>query len=214
MNPSRIAIAALVLAAAGTALLASRPSFAQNGPGAGAKEEDDDDLGTPTPKHHKSSQHQGDDSDTTQQSGPQLDQATLDAAKAVLVKYLDAVKAKKWKDAKLEIHPMTLQAIDQVKKRLGEERHSMAPWYWAKDSFYMTKYKITNLTSAAHGTVVAETSEDSFQVEEKGELEGEKAAYLLGRKGGRWYVVDKKNEADGFSPDSLKYGYPKYFDAP
>ena len=60
----------------------------------------------------------------------------------------------------------------------------MAPWYWAKTSFYMTKYTISTVTSAAHGTVVAETLEDSFQVEEKGELQGEKAAYLLGRKGG------------------------------
>jgi hypothetical protein len=124
------------------------------------------------------------------------------------------VKAKRWNDARREIHPLTLKLIEQVKKRLGEERHSMAPWYWAKGSFYMTKYQIVDLTSAAHGTVVAQTLEDSFQIEEKGELQGEKAAFLLGRKGGRWYVVDKKNEADGFTPDSLKYGYPKYFDEP
>ena len=210
----RIGIAALALAAVGTSVLATRASYAQNAP-AGAKDEDDDDMGSPTPKHHKTTTQaaQSDDDDQTK-SGPKLDQATIDQAKAVLVKYLNAVKAKKWKDAQKDTHPLTLKLIEQVKKRLGEERHSMAPWYWAKASFYLTNYKITDLTSAAHGTVVAQTLEDSFQVEEKGELQGEKAAYLLGKQGGRWYVVDKKNEADGFTPDSLKYGYPKYFDEP
>ncbi len=214
MRFSRIGLAALALAVSGTALLTPHAGYAQEAPAAGAKDEDDDDVGTPTPKHHKAaSQAQGDDDDQTK-SGPKLDQATMDQAKATLVKYLNAVKAKKWKDARQDIHPLTLKLIEQVKKRLGEERHSMAPWYWAKSSFYMTNYKITDLTSAAHGTVVAQTLEDSFQVEEKGELQGEKAAYLLGKQGGRWYVVDKKNEADGFTPDSLKYGYPKYFDEP
>jgi len=99
-----------------------------------------------------------------------------------------------------------------VKKRLGAERHSMAPWYWAKDNFYLKSFKIMKLAPAAHGTVVAETSEDSYQVQEKGDYSGEKAAYLLGEKGGHWYVIDKKSEADGFSDDSLNFGYPGYFD--
>jgi len=111
-------------------------------------------------------------------------------------------------------HPRTLAAIANAKKRLGAERHSMAPWFWAKDSFYLSRYKISDVSPAVDGTVVAITLEDSFQVQEKGELAGEKAAYLLGRSGGRWYVVDKKSEADGFTKDAIKYGYPKYFDPP
>ena len=88
----------------------------------------------------------------------------------------------------------------------------MAPWYWAKTSFYLTKYTIQDVSPALEGTVVARTLEDSFQVQEKGELSGEKAAYLLGRSGGKWYVVDKKSEADGFTKDAIKFGYPNYFD--
>jgi hypothetical protein len=214
MSFFRIGIAALAFAVVGATLLGPRRSLAQNAPAAGAKDEDDDDMGAPTPKKHKAATQAPSDDDDQTKSGPKLDQATMDQAKATLIKYLNNVKAKKWKEARQEIHPLTLKLIEQVKKRLGEERHSMAPWYWAKESFYMTNYKITDMTSAAHGTVVAQTLEDSYQVEEKGDLQGEKAVYLLGKQGGHWYVVDKKNEADGFTPDSLKYGYPKYFDEP
>ncbi|MHB8420742.1 MAG: hypothetical protein ACYDCL_21930 [Myxococcales bacterium] len=204
MTLARFASLPLLLAAA---LAVPRAALAQSPP----KDDDDDDIAVPTPKHHAANEDK-DDEEPAKAPPPKLDQASLDAARAVLVKYLDAVKAKKWREAREEIHPLTLKLIEQVKKRLGEERHSMAPWYWAKSNFYLTAYKIEGLLPAAHGSVVAQTSEDSFQIEEKGEYQGEKAAYLVGKKNGRWYVIDKKSEADGFTRDSLDYGYPGYFD--
>ena len=133
-------------------------------------------------------------------------------ARDALVAYLDAVKAKKWDKVRAMTHPMTIAAIARVKKRLGEERHSMAPWFWAKDSYYLTNFKIEGMTPTGTGGIVFLVSEDSFQVQEKGEYAGEKSAYLVGRYQGKWYVVDKKSGNDGFTKDSIKYGYPNYFD--
>ncbi len=207
MTSPRSLLLALALATAGAAVLAAPvPARAQGA----AKDDDDDDIAVPAPKHHDSADEEDDDS--AKAPPPKLDQATLDAAKAILVKYLDAVKAKKWKEVRELTHPLTLKLVEQVKKRLGEERHSMAPWYWAKSNFYLKRYQIEGVEPAAHGSVVIKTSEDSFQVQEKGDYQGEKAAYLVGKKNARWYVIDKKSESDGFTSDALNYGYPGYFD--
>jgi hypothetical protein len=86
----------------------------------------------------------------------------------------------------------------------------MAPWYWVT-TFYLKDYKIEEINAAVHGDVAAVT-ENNYQVQEKGDFEGEKSAYLVGKYQGHWYVIDKKSEADGFTVESLKYGYPGYFD--
>lgn len=174
--------------------------------------QEDDDEGPP--KQQKAHKSTGDDSSAALKATTEAEKQDVKDATQVLSQYLDLVKAKKWDKVKALIHPRTLGAIADAKKRLGAEKHSMAPWYWAKDSFYMTRYQITDVSPAVDGTVVATTLEDSYQVQEKGELAGEKAAYLLGKSGGHWYVVDKKSEADGFTKDAIKFGYPKYFDPP
>lgn len=137
--------------------------------------------------------------------------ADAEKAEALLKRYLDAVQAKKWAEAKKFLHPDTLKAIAERKKRLGEENHPMAPWYHEKNSYYLKKYQIVSLRSAVKGTFVAETSEDNFQVEEKGMAEGEMASYLIGKKDGKMYVVDKKRQ-ETFTPDAIRFGYKKYFD--
>jgi hypothetical protein len=177
-----------------------------------ARAQDDDDE--VAPKRLKAHKDNSDDSTAALKATTDSEKGDVKDASAILTQYLDFVKAKKWDKAKTLTHPRTLAAIADTKKHLGAEKHSMAPWYWAKDSFYLTNYKITDVSPAVDGTVVATTLEDSFQVQEKGELAGEKAAYLLGKSGGRWYVVDKKSEADGFTKDAIKYGYPHYFDPP
>jgi hypothetical protein len=174
-------------------------------------QDDDDEM---APKKLKAHKDTSDDSTAALKATTDAEKDDVKAATAVLTQYLDFVKAKKWDKAKTLVHPRTVAKIADTKKRLGAEKHSMAPWYWAKDNFYLTKYAITDVSPAVDGTVVGTTSEDSFQVQEKGELAGEKAVYLLGKSGGRWYVVDKKNEADTFTKDSIKYGYPHYFDPP
>jgi hypothetical protein len=143
-------------------------------------------------------------------AGPAIPKTVPAEAGETLTKYLDAVKAKKWPKVRELTHPLTLKAIAQIKARLGQEKHSMAPWYWV-GTFYLKDYKVVEITPAIHGDV-AQVSEDNYQVAEKGDYEGEKSVYLIGKYQGRWYVIDKKSEADSFTSDSLKYGYPGYFD--
>ena len=133
------------------------------------------------------------------------------AAKDLVTKYLTAIKAKKWADAKKFIHPQTMIVIADHKKRLGKEDHAMAPWGAEKTEYYLKEFKVTGARLAPLGTVIVEISEDNFQVEEKGVALGDVASYLVGTKDKKLYVVDKKR-GEGFPADSIKIGYKGYFD--
>ncbi len=133
------------------------------------------------------------------------------AAKELLQKYLVAVKARKWADAKKLLHPKTLEAIAERKKRLGKEDHPMAPWFHEKVDYWMKDFKVGAASVAPLGTIMVETTEDNFQVAEKGLAEGEASAYLVGKKDGKWFVVDKKR-GETFTKDSVKLGYKGWFD--
>ncbi|HEX4620660.1 MAG TPA: hypothetical protein VH208_03755 [Myxococcaceae bacterium] len=133
---------------------------------------------------------------------------------ALVTRYLTLVKAKKWSEAKKLLHPKTLDAIAERKKRLGKEDHPMAPQGYEKTESYLTGFRITGSKPGPLGTEVVETSEDNYQVEEKGTSEGDVASYLVGRFQGKWYLVDKKRGGEAFTKDSVKYGYKGYFDPP
>ena len=132
-------------------------------------------------------------------------------ARELVTKYLTAVKAKKWKDALKLVHPKTVAAIAERKKRLGKEDHPMAPQTFEKTDYYLKEFKISSVKPTANGTFTVETAEDNFQVVEKGISEGDQASYLVGKSEGKWYVVDKKRN-ETFTSDSIKYGYKGYFD--
>jgi hypothetical protein len=132
-----------------------------------------------------------------------------DAAKALVTQYLTAVKAKKWADAKKLVHPNTLKAVDERKKR--KATHPMDPQGLEKTEYYLQDFKVSGVTKGASGTFIVETSEDNFQVDVKGVAPGEMATYLVGKKDGKWYVVDKKR-GETFTNDSVKLGYKGWFD--
>lgn len=142
---------------------------------------------------------------------PDTDTPEAKAAKELVTTYLNAVKAKKWAEAKKLTHPKTIAAIAERKKRLGEEQHPMAPWYHEKVNYWLQAYKLVGATLGPSGTIIVETSEDNFQVEDKGVAEGEMATYLVGKTGGKWYVVDKKR-GETFTKDSVKLGYKGWFE--
>jgi hypothetical protein len=146
-------------------------------------------------------------------SGPieNLDTPEANAAKDLVTKYLTAVKAKKWADAKKFIHPEAIKRIAERKQRMGKEDHPMAPWYFEKVDHYMKEFKVVGAKAAPSGTIVVETREDNFRVEEKGMANDEMAAYLVGRKDGKWFVADKKR-LESFPNDSVKIGYKGWFD--
>jgi hypothetical protein len=141
----------------------------------------------------------------------QLDSPEANAAKDVLSKYLAAVKAKKWAEAKKFVHPSALKAAEERKKRLGREDHPMAPQGVEKTDHYLTDFKIVGARVGPLGTIVLETREDNFQVAEKGLSQADMAAYLLGRKDGTWVVADKKR-GETFPDASVKLAYKGYFD--
>src|SRR5688572_3470059 len=69
-----------------------------------------------------------------QEAAAPVDTASAEekAATELVTKYLTAVKAKKWADAKKMVHAETHKAIAERKKRLGKEDHPMAPWTYEK----------------------------------------------------------------------------------
>ncbi len=132
-------------------------------------------------------------------------------ARDLVQKYLTAVKAKKWADAKKLLHPKTVEAIAERKKRMGKEDHPMAPWFHEKVDYFLKDFKIGAASLGALGTVMVEVTEDNFQIADKGMAEGEPSAYLVGKKDGKWFVVDKKR-GEVFTKDSVKLGYKGWFD--
>jgi len=126
---------------------------------------------------------------------------------ALLTRYLDAVKGKHWAEAKQLLHPKTLAVIAE-QQRLGREEHPMAPSHHEKE-YYLKAYQIVGTRFAASAFVLA-VAEDNYQVA-KSVVVQEPAAYLVGKYRGKWYVVDKKR-GESFTDESIKVGYPGYFD--
>jgi hypothetical protein len=129
---------------------------------------------------------------------------------SLLIRYLEAVKAKRWSEAKVLVHPKTLAVIAERKTQLGREEHPMAPWQYEKSLYYLKAYRIAG-TRYASGAFVVDVMEDNYRVTEGAVTEGEAVAYLVGKFRGKWYVVDKKR-GDTFTDASVKVGYPDYFD--
>lgn len=147
----------------------------------------------------------------TEEAGSDAESHDAKEARELVNKYLTLVKAKKWADAKKLLHPKTVAAIAERKKRLGKEDHPLAPQTFEKTDYYLKEFRITDVQPAAMGTFVVSTSEDNYQVVEKGISNGDEATYLVGKSGGKFYVVDKKRN-ETFTKDSIKYGYKGYFD--
>jgi len=133
--------------------------------------------------------------------------AEMKIVHALLTRYLDAVKGKHWAEAKQLLHPKTLAVIAE-QQRLGREEHPMAPSHHEKE-YYLKAYQIVGTRFAASAFVLA-VAEDNYQVA-KSVVVQEQAAYLVGKYRGKWYVVDKKR-GESFSDESIKLGYPGYFD--
>lgn len=132
-------------------------------------------------------------------------------AKKALTTYLDAVKAKKWDQAKKSIHPKTLEVIASLKKRTGTENHAMAPWARVKEA-YMTGYTLGDPKPTADGAVVVPSTEDEHSVPENGDESGIPAEYLLIPLEGKWYVTDRRLGENQFPESTVGASYKGYFE--
>jgi hypothetical protein len=146
------------------------------------------------------------------EAGAAADPADVKEAEKVLTSYLDAVKKKKYKDALKFVHPKTHALLDGQKKKNKDSQNRMDPESWAKTDFWLKEYKVDANLARAAGTIQFTVKETNFRVQEKGEdSEPETDAYLLGKSGGKWLVVDKLNN-NTFDNKTIKLSYKGYFD--
>lgn len=135
----------------------------------------------------------------------------LDGARKAVVAYLDAVKAKKWEDAKKTLHPKTLEAIADQKKRTRKEDHPLAPWARVKES-YLTNVEVGEARASANGAAVVPTTEEIFSVEDQGTEEGVRVEYLVLPLGGTWWVTDRRLGEGVFADATLEASYEGWFE--
>jgi len=149
----------------------------------------------------------------------------LEGAKSVLKQYLDTLVkgaegkkpkpadvAKKLQTAKKFIHPKTLELVAAQEKK-GQVSAPMAVWFHANKDYWLQEVEVGEARKSALGTVVIETREKNWRVEESGEDgEAEADSYLLAKAGGKWVVVDKRRN-ETFNDAAIKAGYRDYLEA-
>jgi len=133
------------------------------------------------------------------------------AATQVVSDYLGAVKAKKWDAAKKFLHPKTLAAIAEIKKRRGVEDHELAPWAKLGEQ-YMTAFETAEPVANAKGAYVVPSTESVFSVEDKGTEDGVKAEYLVLSLHGKSYVAARRLGENEFDAKLLPTVYKGWFD--
>jgi len=133
-------------------------------------------------------------------------------AKATLQQYLSRVVRKDWDGARRLTHPKTLGVIRDMKRRVGSERHNLAPW--ANSEVQLKTYAFTGARQIAPGVVALQVGEDTYRTEEQGMSVDDPAVYLLFKSRGGFLVGDKKAgvELAEVSDGSVRIGYPGYVD--
>jgi hypothetical protein len=133
-------------------------------------------------------------------------------AKATLQQYLSRVVRRDWDGARRLTHPKTLAVLRDMKKRIGSERHSMAPW--ANSEVQLKTFEFRNARVVGPGMVAVEVAEDTYRTEEQGMSVGDPAVYLLFKSRGGFLVADKKSDTQlaDVSDQSVRIGYPGYVD--
>jgi hypothetical protein len=143
-----------------------------------------------------------------------LDEESPDVflAKATLQQYLSRVVRKDWDAARRLTHPKTVAVIRDLKRRVGSERHNLAPW--ATSEVQLKTFKFVDARQIASGVVAIEVGEDTYRAEEHGMSVDDPAVYLLFKSRGGFLVGDKKAGAalDEVSDASVRVGYPGYVD--
>ena len=136
--------------------------------------------------------------------------ADLTPAREAVSTYLAAVKAKKWPAAKKQLHPLTVEAIADIKRRTKVENHALAPWARVKES-YLTAFEVESARATDGGAVVVSTVEEHFSVEDNGTEEGVRAEYLVLKVGEAWKLVDRRLGEQVFRDGTVQESYKGWF---
>ena len=154
--------------------------------------------------------------DTESESGVQsmLNEESPDVflAKATLQQYLSRVVRKDWDGARRLTHPKTLAVIRDLKRRIGSERHNLAPW--ANSEVQLKTFEFKGARQIAPGIVAVQVGEDTYRTEEQGMSVGDPSVYLLFKSRGGFLVADKKADSQlaDISSQSVRLGYSGYLD--
>jgi hypothetical protein len=133
-------------------------------------------------------------------------------AKATLQQYLSRVVRKDWDGAKRLTHPKTLAVIAQLKKRTGQETHSLAPW--ANREIQLKTFRFVESKQIAPGVVAVQVGEDNLHREGNAMSSNDPATYILFKSRGAFLIGDKKDSVEiaEVSDESVRSGYPNFVD--
>ena len=133
-------------------------------------------------------------------------------AKATLQQYLSRVVRKDWDGVRRLTHPKSLAVLRDLRRRVGSERHNLAPW--ANTEVQLKTFRFVGARQVAPGVVAVQIGEDTYRTEEQGMSVDDPAVYLLFKSRGGFLVADKKadTQLSDLSDQSVRIGYPGYLD--
>ncbi|GAC1345596.1 MAG: hypothetical protein NVS2B9_08710 [Myxococcales bacterium] len=134
-------------------------------------------------------------------------------AKATLQQYLSRLVRKDWDAARRLTHPKAVSQIAALKKRTGQEHHTMAPWAQKQDQ--LKTFRFRGARQVGPGTIAVLVGEDTYHAREQGMTTDEGAIYLLFRSHGGFMVGDKMPGArlSQISPEAVRTGYRGWVDS-
>jgi len=105
------------------------------------------------------------------------------------------------------------RALQEVERRAAAgEDHPLAAWREASHARVLESFQLVSVRRAPRGTAVVTVLERLWEPPAP-ELARQTSEYLVGRVGGRWRVVDRR-EGGAFEDAAVERAYAGFFDAP
>ena len=108
------------------------------------------------------------------------------------------------------VAPRTLQEIDRLAAE-GED-HPLAAWREASRARVLESFQLVSVRRAPRGAAIVTVLERLWEPPESA-LARQVSEYLVGRVGGRWRIVDRR-EGGAFEDAAVDRAYAGFFDAP
>ncbi len=108
------------------------------------------------------------------------------------------------------VAPRTLEEIDRL-AAAGED-HPLAAWREASRAHVLESFQLMSVRRAPRGAAIVTVLERVWEPPAP-ELARQVSEYLVGRVGGRWRVVDRR-EGSAFEDTAVDRAYAGFFDAP
>ncbi|HET8541342.1 MAG TPA: hypothetical protein VFL83_15810 [Anaeromyxobacter sp.] len=123
---------------------------------------------------------------------------------------LPDVRARDYEGAMALVAPRTLQEI--ARRTAAGEDHPLAAWREASRARVLESFQLVSVRRAPRGAAVVTVVERLWEPP-AAELGRQVSEYLVGRVGGTWRIVDRR-EGAAFDDAAVDSGYAGFFDAP